>query len=64
MADSSWVIRLEADNGATPILVKISRKEGGHDLDLDLLATDGDAAYAGKGTAQCAALYCRLLTLL
>ncbi|EHY54927.1 hypothetical protein HRR90_008723 [Exophiala dermatitidis] len=48
MADSSWVIRLEADNGANPILVKISRKEGGHDLDLDLLATDGDAAYAGK----------------
>ncbi|EXJ91659.1 hypothetical protein A1O3_00209 [Capronia epimyces CBS 606.96] len=50
MAASSWVIRLEANEGkgTTPILVKVSRKEGGHDLDLDLLATDGDAAYAGK----------------
>ncbi|EXJ93658.1 hypothetical protein A1O1_02050 [Capronia coronata CBS 617.96] len=48
MAASSWVIRLEADKGNPPILVKVSRKEGGHDLDLDLLATDGDAAYKGK----------------
>lgn len=52
MAESSWVIRLEADNGKLPILVKVSRKEGGHALDLDLLATDGDAAYSGKGMAS------------
>ncbi|KIV86555.1 hypothetical protein PV11_02158 [Exophiala sideris] len=45
----TWVIRLsKADKEKSPILVKVSRKEGGHDLDLDLLATDGDAAYAGK----------------
>jgi hypothetical protein len=49
---TSWVIRLFRDNGDTsPIIVKISRKENGHDLDLDLLATDGDAAFIGKGEA-------------
>ncbi|KIW99374.1 uncharacterized protein Z518_11362 [Rhinocladiella mackenziei CBS 650.93] len=38
---SSWVIRLlQAEKVNSPILVRVSRKEGGHDLDLDLLATD------------------------
>ena len=47
---NSWVIRLlQADNAKTPILVKVTRKQDGHDVDLDLLATDGDAAYKGKG---------------
>ncbi|KIW92451.1 uncharacterized protein Z519_06298 [Cladophialophora bantiana CBS 173.52] len=46
---STWVIRLvQADKGSGPILIKVAQKEGGHDLDLDLLATDGEAAYAGK----------------
>ncbi|KIW18703.1 hypothetical protein PV08_02992 [Exophiala spinifera] len=46
---ASWVIRLtKADREKTPLLVRVSQKEGGHDLDLDLLATDGDAAYLGK----------------
>lgn len=50
----TWVIRLsKADKEKSPILVKVSRKEGGHDLDLDLLATDGDAAYTGKGEISC-----------
>lgn len=47
---ASWVIRLTmAGKARSPILVKVSPKEDGHDLDLDLLATDGDAAYIGKG---------------
>jgi len=46
----TWVIRLtKADKEKSPILVNVSRKEGGHDLDLDILATDGDTAYSGKG---------------
>ncbi|KIW54230.1 hypothetical protein PV05_06601 [Exophiala xenobiotica] len=46
---ATWVVRLtKADKAKSPILVKVSQKEGGHDLDLDLLATDGDAAYTGK----------------
>ena len=44
------IIRLDQDDKqSSPILVKISHKDGGHKLDLDLLATDGDAAYIGKG---------------
>ncbi|KAK5462415.1 hypothetical protein LTS15_002127 [Exophiala xenobiotica] len=46
---ATWVVRLtKADKAKSPILVRVSQKEGGHDLDLDLLATDGDAAYTGK----------------
>ncbi|KAI1622162.1 hypothetical protein EDD37DRAFT_637202 [Exophiala viscosa] len=49
----TWVNRLsKADKEKSPILVRVSRKEGGHDLDLDLLATDGDAAYTGKVRAR------------
>lgn len=49
---TSWVIRLFRDDGdKSPIIVKVSRKENGHDLDLDLLATDGDSAFIGKGEA-------------
>ena len=49
---STWVIRLVQDGKKkTPILIKVSRKEGGDnlDLDLDLLATDGEAAFTAKG---------------
>jgi hypothetical protein len=46
---ATWVVRLtKADKDKGPILIRVSQKEGGHDLDLDLLATDGDAAYTGK----------------
>lgn len=46
----SWVIRLaQADKTETPLLIKVTPKEGGHDIDLDLLATDGEAAFTGKG---------------
>lgn len=38
------------DRPDQPILIRISRKEGGELLDLDLLATDGDNAFRGKGT--------------
>jgi hypothetical protein len=49
MADT-WVLKLPQDaRNKGPILVKVSRKKDGHALDLDLLATDGDAAYTGKG---------------
>lgn len=47
---TSWIVRLfQDDKDHTPILVRVSRKDDGHELDLDLLATDGDAAYVGKG---------------
>ncbi|OAP61475.1 hypothetical protein AYL99_03678 [Fonsecaea erecta] len=46
---STWIIRLvQADKTSSPILIKVAQKEGGHDLDLDLLATDGEVAYTGK----------------
>ncbi len=46
---ASRVVRLtKGDKHKTPILINVTPKEGGHALDLDLLATDGDAAYAGK----------------
>ncbi|OCT52478.1 hypothetical protein CLCR_10398 [Cladophialophora carrionii] len=46
---SSWVVRLLQDNQEeTPILINVSRKEGGDELDLDLLATDGTAAFTSK----------------
>ncbi|KIW68501.1 hypothetical protein PV04_04443 [Phialophora macrospora] len=46
---SSWVVRLVQDNKEeTPILVNVSQKEGGDELDLDLLATDGAAAFTTK----------------
>ena len=38
-----------ADN-AGAVLVQVTQKhEDGEELDLDLLATDGDAAFRGKG---------------
>jgi hypothetical protein len=50
---ASRVVRLtKGDKHKTPILIKATPKEGGHSLDLDLLATDGDAAYTGKGRAM------------
>ncbi|KIX94150.1 uncharacterized protein Z520_10176 [Fonsecaea multimorphosa CBS 102226] len=45
---STWIIRLVQDKTNSPILIKVAHKEGGHDLDLDLLATDGEVAYTGK----------------
>ena len=49
---SSWVVRLvQADENKIPILIKVSRKEGGHELDLDLLATDGEIAFTTKGNS-------------
>ncbi|EXJ60643.1 hypothetical protein A1O7_04796 [Cladophialophora yegresii CBS 114405] len=46
---SSWVVRLLQDNKEeTPILINVLRKEGGDELDLDLLATDGTAAFTTK----------------
>lgn len=50
---SSWVIRLlQAGKNQTPILVKVAPKEGGHSLDFDLLATNGDEAYSGKSKEE------------
>lgn len=46
----NWVIRLPfSDRPDIPILVHVTRKDDGHDLDLDLLATEGDSAYRAKG---------------
>lgn len=46
---TSWVIKLPlAENAGEAVLVHISPKNG-DDLDLDLLATDGEAAFKGKG---------------
>lgn len=44
-----WAIRLPLDEKAdAPILVRVRGKTP-TSLDLDLLATDGDAAFEGKG---------------
>jgi len=49
---NSWIIRLPQDQASDDaILIRVTRKDG-HDLDLDLLATDGDYAYQGKGTSR------------
>ncbi|KAJ9617289.1 hypothetical protein H2200_001010 [Cladophialophora chaetospira] len=46
---ATWVIRLQQDDKErTPILINVSHKEAGHDLDLDLLATDGEGAFTAK----------------
>jgi hypothetical protein len=46
----SWVIKLPltTDAGGS-ILIHITPKDG-NKLDLDLLATDGESAFKGKGT--------------
>lgn len=50
---STWVVRLaQSDKTRPPILINVARKEGGQDLDLDLLATDGEAAFTGKGKSR------------
>jgi hypothetical protein len=50
MSAASWVIRLVQDGTEeSPILVRVTRKVGGHASDLDLLATDGEAAFTAKG---------------
>jgi hypothetical protein len=46
---TSWVIKLPLDeNAGGAVLVHISPGEGDA-LDLDLLATDGESAFKGKG---------------
>lgn len=45
----SWIIRLPfSDRPDIPILIHITQKVDGHELDLDLLATEGDSAYRAK----------------
>lgn len=39
----------QAGNPEKPIIVKVATKKGGSKLDLDLLATDGDEVWRGKG---------------
>lgn len=46
---TSWVIKLPlAKNAGEAVLVNVIAKEG-KPLDLDLLATDGESAFRGKG---------------
>ena len=46
---TSWVIELPlAKNAGEAVLVNVTAKEG-KPLDLDLLATDGESAFRGKG---------------
>lgn len=45
----SRIVKLPlAENAGEAVLVHVSLKDG-DDLDLDLLATDGEAAFKGKG---------------
>jgi hypothetical protein len=47
---ATWVVRLVlSDKKKGPLLINVSRKQGGHAVDLDLLATDGETAFATKG---------------
>ena len=46
---NSWVIKLPlAKNAGEAVLVNVTSKES-KPLDLDLLATDGESAFRGKG---------------
>lgn len=60
MADS-WIVKLDADKDDT-ILIKVTPKDSNTVLDLDLLATNGDKVYDGKGdyTLQAVCTYKRL----
>jgi hypothetical protein len=49
----SWVIKLPlATDAGGSILIHITPKDG-KKLDLDLLATDGESAFKGKGKESC-----------
>ena len=37
-------------------MLNVSQKEGGHDLNFDLLATDGEAAFTTKGEFEVSTL--------
>lgn len=45
---SAYVLKFQLGDRGRDILVYTTPKDG-KQLDLDLLATDGDAAYKGKG---------------
>ena len=49
---SSWVVKLPlADSEGDAVLVNVTAKKAVSDVDLDadLLATDGESAFKGKG---------------
>ena len=46
---ANWIVKLpRSEDGDEPILLHVTQKKS-HDLDLDLLATEGEAVYKGKG---------------
>ena len=47
---ATWVLRFTLlDHEDQPILIHVHQKPETHELDLDLIATDGDSAFRGKG---------------
>lgn len=50
---TSWVLKLPlTENAGAAVLVHVTPKNGDA-LDLDLLATDGESAFKGKGELSC-----------
>jgi hypothetical protein len=45
-----WVIKLPVADSKSAILVHVVSASSSDELDITLLATDGDAAFRGKGT--------------
>ncbi|KAK5070855.1 hypothetical protein LTR64_003829 [Lithohypha guttulata] len=44
----NWVLQFPIVESSDWVLLKVSRKVGGEQLDLDLIATDGESAYRAK----------------
>lgn len=45
----NWILQFPVVESTDWVLLKVSRKIGGEQLDLDLIATDGESAYRAKG---------------
>ena len=45
---SAWIVKVAQDNSEAPVLLHITQ-EGEKDLHLDVVGTEGEAVYHGKG---------------
>ena len=45
---STWIVKIAQENSDAPVLLHLTQK-GDKDLDLDLVGTEGEAVYHGKG---------------
>ena len=47
--DPSYVLKFSLDDSTGAVVLVHAAPNGRHELDLDLVATDGDTAFRGKG---------------